>query len=59
MATQMKTAKGDIESLNRYGIADAARIRITAQILRNVARPSQKQTVQLLAPNKPKAKASA
>lgn len=50
MATQMKTAKGEIDSLNRYGIADAARTRITAQILRNVTRPVQKQPVYPLMP---------
>jgi hypothetical protein len=56
MATQMKTLKGDVDSLNRYGIADAARTRITAQILRNVTRPAQKQPVQPLVPKVPKAK---
>jgi 3-methyladenine DNA glycosylase AlkD len=45
MATHIKTAKGEIDSLNRYGIADAARTRITAQILRNVTRPTQKQQI--------------
>ena len=55
----MKTTKGDIEFLNRYGIADAARTRITAQILRNVARPPQKQLVQPLMPKNAKAKTPA
>ncbi|WP_326509430.1 hypothetical protein [Noviherbaspirillum album] len=50
----MKTAKTDIDSLNRYGIADAARTRITAQILRNVTRLTQKHPVQPLLPKKPK-----
>jgi len=56
MATHMRTAKGDIDFLNRYGIADAARIRITAQMHRNVARPAPKQSVQPLAPTACKAK---
>jgi hypothetical protein len=59
MAMQMKTSKGDVDSLNRYGIADAARTRITAQILRNVARPAPKQPVQGLRPNNAKAKTPA
>jgi hypothetical protein len=59
MATQMKTLKGDVDSLNRYGIADAARTRITAQILRTLTKPSPKQTVQVLVPNNSKAKISA
>ncbi|WP_194727460.1 hypothetical protein [Noviherbaspirillum malthae] len=42
----MKTLKGDVDSLNRYGIADAARTRITAQILRNVIKPPQRQLLQ-------------
>lgn len=46
MATQMKTLKGDVDSLNRYGIADAARTRITVQILRNVIKPPQRQLLQ-------------
>ncbi len=54
MPTQMKTAKTDIDFLNRYGIADAARTRITAQILRNVTRLTQKHPAQPLLPKKPK-----
>lgn len=42
MTTQLKISKGEINSLNRYGIADAARTRITAQILRNVLKPAKK-----------------
>lgn len=56
MATQIKIAKGDTDSLNRYGIADAARTRITAQMLRNVIKPPQKQIVQSFMPKDPKAK---
>ncbi len=59
MATQMKPAKGEIDSLNRYGIADAARTRSTAQILRNLTKPSPKHPVQVLVPNKSKAKTPA
>ncbi|WP_326509514.1 hypothetical protein [Noviherbaspirillum album] len=59
MATQMKTGKSDIDALNRYGIADAARTRITAQILRNVTRPAQKQPVQPQVPRMSKAKTTA
>ncbi len=59
MATQMKTAKSDIDVLNRYGIADAARTRITAQILRNVTKPAQKQSAQPKLPKVSKAKTPA
>ncbi|WP_192804905.1 hypothetical protein [Noviherbaspirillum aerium] len=52
----MKNAKGDIDSLKRYGIADAARARSTAHILRTVTRQAQKQSVQPQAPKIPKAK---
>lgn len=55
MTTQMKTAKGDSVSLNRYGIADAARTRITAQILLNVKRPTQKQPERSAVPKEIKA----
>jgi hypothetical protein len=34
MTTLAKSAKNTLVSLNRYGIADAARIRATRQILR-------------------------
>lgn len=59
MATPMKTAKSDIDMLNRYGIADAARTRITAQILRNVTKSAQKQPAQPQLPKVLKAKAPA
>ncbi|MFC7519096.1 hypothetical protein ACFQUU_29265 [Herbaspirillum sp. GCM10030257] len=43
MTTQLKSPKGNINPLNRYGIADAARTRITVQIFRNTIKPVQKQ----------------
>lgn len=55
MTAQMKTSKGAIAALNRYGIADAARTRITAQILRNVSVPVQRQQERTSALKKPEA----
>lgn len=56
MTMQTKTLKGEINPLNRYGIADAARMLITAQISRNLIGSSQKQLERSTAvPRNPKA----
>ncbi|WP_156396744.1 hypothetical protein [Noviherbaspirillum sp. Root189] len=46
----MTTSKGGTNPLNRYGIADAARMRITAEIFRNVITRGQKQLERTAAP---------
>jgi hypothetical protein len=51
MTTDMKTSRGAVDPLNRYGIADAARTRMTAQLQRNVTRPPQRQAERASVPN--------
>lgn len=55
MATHTKTPKGGIDPLNRYGIADAARTRITEQIIHNITKPNQKTLERTVVPKPRKA----